>query len=137
MLLMLRVIYILLLFAPVPILAQEASQLGPESSSSGASSPQTLNLLQPAGGTSSPLQSADAGNGGVGQSSASQNLQETGSTIDVKSFIEGETDGGEQNPNSSPSLASFSFLLYILLVVAAAGIITAGVVALEKRTANS
>ena len=119
----------ILLAMPLSALADDASELGPQTNSANASSPQTLNMLQPAGSTASPLQSADAHGGGISQST-SQALQQTGSSDQVKLMIQGEAD--QPQTLSGGSGINLGFLWYILAVIALAGVATGAAVLLQR-----
>lgn len=75
--------------------AQDASSLGPQGATGGAST-QTLNLLQPA--SPATLQSADSGAGGVSQPTTEQSLQQTQGSDQVKILLDQESGGSNGLP---------------------------------------
>jgi hypothetical protein len=108
--------------APTPGSQLQNTQAG---SSTAASS-----LLQPSGGASSALQSADSTAGGASQS-ASENLQQTGASDQAKLLVQGDADGGPVSGNDAPNLV---WLNYILIVSMIATIVTGVVVYTQGRT---
>ncbi len=115
---------------PADFGASQGSGLQSTNQSQGPSDPQTGGILQPAGQSTSDLQSAGASGGGIAQSPV-QNLQQTGSSDEIKIFIQGE---GEQ-PQQLADDRSYSWLAYLLLVFLLACAITGALVWLQHRRA--
>lgn len=120
-----------LLLMPTGVLA--ADSLGPQSTPAQPSaSPETSGILQPANGSSTPLQSNQSSTGGVAQPSSTQDLQQTGTADQAKLFIQGDVDTTE-TPEEGHNLA---LLWDFLLVLVATGSGTAAVLLLQRRQAQ-
>ncbi|HUC87138.1 MAG TPA: hypothetical protein VMR75_02315, partial [Candidatus Saccharimonadales bacterium] len=92
-----------------PAIAGSSSSL--QSTGQSGESGQTSTLLQPAGTSSSALQSAQANASSVAQS-GTQNIQQSGSSDQDKLLVESEGD----IPQVLNSGSSYSWLGYVLLV---------------------
>jgi hypothetical protein len=116
------------------IAVDDASLLGPQRTvspavnSTGTSSTQTGTSLQPAGSSSSNLQSADAQTGGI-TVPQSQTLQQTGAADQIKLLIQGEVEGEQKLEQPM----DYSWLLPILAVLVVATCITGLLVLLDRR----
>ncbi|HEX7260098.1 MAG TPA: hypothetical protein VF272_04175 [Candidatus Saccharimonadia bacterium] len=126
----------ILLLIPFTASADDASILGPQGSlapattaATDSSSPQTGSILQPAGASNSPIQSAGAQAGGI-IVPQSQTLQQTGPADQIKVLLAGEGEG--QQPLQQER--NYSWLIAIAGVIAATIIITAPLVWLERRS---
>lgn len=120
-----------LLLLPTGALAEDAaSTLGPQSDSSqSASSPQTSGILQPANGSSSPLQSASGNSANAAQQTGGADLQQAGGAEQAKLFIQGDVDSTE-TPDEGHNL---TLVWDFLLVLLAAGSGTAAVLLWQRR----
>ena len=133
-----RLIILLLLVAPLAAYADDGASVttpaqtssGLQQTGSGASDPQTLNILQPAsaGSSSTSLQSADASGGGVAQSTA-QDLQQTGTSDQASLLVQGEAD----QPHPTESGLAITWLGYAALILLAASAVTAVAWAVQSR----
>lgn len=129
MILKLLILTLALVLAPTYARADDASTLGPQSSSS-ASSTETLNILQPA--NPGAVQSADSTSGGAAQSSGTNAaaLQLSGNSDSVKLLIQGDADGQARDGEAGLNLGWLWYLLVTLGVVTA---LTAIIVIAENR----
>ena len=122
-----RAILLLVLLVPTATFADDSSQLqNPQSSGSSTGS---SSLLQPAGGTDSPLQPTGDSSGGSSQS-ASDSLQQTGSGDAVKVLIQGDVDSPKTPDKDAPDL---TWLNYILLIAVISTIATGVAVYVQGR----
>jgi cobalamin biosynthesis Mg chelatase CobN len=117
---------------PLGALADDASLLGPSSTTStapsngaatvGPASTQTSSLLQPAGTSNgSTLQSADASGGGAAQAASGQALQQTGSADQAKLLVFGDADGSPVNPDDTAGTPWWEYALLGLLALVLLG----------------
>ena len=135
-----RFVFVLLLVMPLAVQADDGAvvtapvQVGSslQPTGGGDSTPQTLNLLQPAdaGSSASALQSADATSGGVAQSTT-QDLQQTGSSNQTSLMVQGEGD----QPHTLSSGNSVTWLGYAVIVLLVACAITAVAWLWQRRRA--
>src|SRR5437762_322092 len=105
---------IVILLAPVGgVLADAASTLGPSTTSDGGSSTGASGILQPATGDNS-------GAAGSSASQPAQQLQQTGSSDQVKLLVQGEADGAPVQPADNPGPTWLWTVLLVLAIAAAA-----------------
>ncbi|HUC20179.1 MAG TPA: hypothetical protein VMR98_01635 [Candidatus Polarisedimenticolaceae bacterium] len=123
---------------PLSVQADDAAMLGPQGSlGSGVGSgvgntsdPQTGSLLQPAGASSSssPLQSADAGAGGIA-TPETQTLQQTGPADDIKVLMAKEGEGRQPLRETN----DLSWIGWVFVILGLAIAITVPLVRMERR----
>ncbi|HUC87422.1 MAG TPA: hypothetical protein VMR75_03860 [Candidatus Saccharimonadales bacterium] len=111
-----------------PAIAGSSSSL--QSTGQSGESGQTSTLLQPAGTSSSALQSAQASASSVAQS-GTQDIQQSGSSDQDKLLVESEGD----IPQVLNSSSSYSWLGYVLLVLIATTLGTEAASLLQRRFA--
>ncbi|HSX01314.1 MAG TPA: hypothetical protein VLF67_03660 [Candidatus Saccharimonas sp.] len=134
---MIRRAVLIVIVAALPLAAQADDSMSAQpnslqSTGSSTASPQTGGLLQPASGNSNSaaLQSADSSNGGVTQAANQQNLQQTGSSDQIKLLVQGEANAPQQL-SDGPNL---SWLWDILLVLLATAAGTGAALLLRRRS---
>ncbi|HSX41524.1 MAG TPA: hypothetical protein VLF21_02750 [Candidatus Saccharimonadales bacterium] len=116
-----------LLLVPSGTFADDAATLGPQTGASSTSSPQTLNLLQPANPSS--LQPT----GSSTQTGSSANDLQSSPADAAKLLVQGDGDG-QQEVGSSWDLG---WLWYLLLTCLAATTATASAVLWQRRRSSS
>jgi hypothetical protein len=121
-----KLILVVALIIPVGTVYADAATgaSGPPSSLQQGSSADTLqsgNLLQPASSSGPSLQSADAANGGAGQSATAQTTQQLDSSGNANLSVQGNGD----QPHSVGSNWNLNWMLYALLISGIATALTA------------
>jgi hypothetical protein len=112
---------LILVLLPSATWADDASLLGP-SSTTGPSSTQSQSLLQPA----SPSTLQPTGTAGSSSTDDSQALQQTASSDSVKLLVQGEGDSPKQVGGQSVDLTWLYLVVALLLI-------SSGVYMVEKR----